>query len=218
MPQWLGPFFEQKRCRAKGCRSAVERRSELAAVVAVPLLTFVGCFAAEEPAPQPVVWKTSPELVELFGGEENLDEARHAYTSSQLSKIHRPTGRNVGGPIMYAHDRVADLTELLGTADSYDWSRPTDGEFFADIEIDLVGKRFFEQVNAGREAKRTNVYLDLVRQLVEVRIAGEPNRRASMAPMADRMRAYLTGDLGLSYPTPQPESRSSSPTGAPSGL
>ena len=119
---------------------------------------------------------------------------------------------------MYGGGRVARLTQLLGMADSYDWSVPTDGEFFADIEIDLLGERYWAAERSGKDGQEINVYLDLVRQLVEVRIAGEPNRRASMAPMADRMRAYLTGDLGLSYPEPQVEATASSPTGAPSGL
>lgn len=156
------------------------------------ILVAAGCSRQEKSLP----FESTPELVRLFGSEENVQTVQHAYTSSHLSLVTSPAPYPAG-PAMYSDGRVAKLSDILGRSDSYAWDKSIDGEFVPNIKVEFVGEAHFKSVNAGGSPRAVVVFLDRKREVIEVQSVGVTNQRASYSPAADRLESYFSS-VGIS--------------------
>jgi hypothetical protein len=144
-----------------------------------------GSNSAPPPIGLPGEFGTTPKLIKLFGGEANLSEVRHAWSSTHLSV-----------PIpMYLDGRFAKLARLVGTAETYDFDRPVERPFQSDLVAHFCGKNYWEATNGGRNGESVDVHFDVGRKQVEVRVGKVLLGSASYQPGAEALEA-LFRELG----------------------
>lgn len=167
--------------------------------ITVAAMGFCGCSPSSDAVPEVTApeqrfeFTTTPELLKLFGGQKNLSEVQHAWSSTQISL-----------PVaMYAGDRVRRLSEMVGTAESYDFSKPVEGDFVRDLTADFTGPEYWDAKNKKTDpnVRPVTVHFDMTRRILEVRIGEQVHGRASFEPVAPRLDAYFQ-KLGY-FPKPR---------------
>lgn len=135
--------------------------------------------------------QTTPELIQLFGGQANLAEVQEAWSSTHVSL-----------PVaMYANGRYRRLADLVGTAESYDFAKPVEGDLAPDLTATFAGPRYWKLKNGGMEVEPVSVRFDMRRHALEVRVGEQVHGRASFEPAALKLTAFFQ-ELGY-VPAPR---------------
>ena len=160
-------------------------------------IPFVVGFAGCAPGGSQPRFESTPELLRLFGGEQNRTAVQHAYSSSYLSQ------KDKAGPVLYVDNRVGRRSDILGRSSSYDWTKPVDGalELDRDIRIEFTGEAYWKAENSGAKGSPVVVYLDRKRQVLEVQVDDKRQGRASYSPAAARLERFFA-EIGVDPMSP----------------